>query len=76
MQFFENLSDDQLALLGCGAALLVSGTLMSLSYYFGRNGQYRANLPELPNVNRVLHAKRAGNETNVSQSAHRPDKAA
>lgn len=76
MQIFENLSDDQLALLGCGAALLFSGTLMSLSYYSGRNGQYRDNLPKLPNVNTVLHPKPAGNETNVSHAAHRPDKAA
>lgn len=32
MELLNNLSDDQLALLGCGAALVISATLMSLSY--------------------------------------------
>jgi hypothetical protein len=30
------LTDDQFALVGCVVALIVSGTLMSLSYYLGR----------------------------------------
>lgn len=36
MDFLSGLSDDQTALIGCAAALLVSGTMMSLSYYVGR----------------------------------------
>ncbi len=36
MDFLNGLSDDQTALIGCAAALLVSGTIMSLSYYVGR----------------------------------------
>ena len=36
MEFFHNLTDDQLALLGCAAALVLSGTVMALSYFVGR----------------------------------------
>ncbi len=32
----NQLSDDQWALLGCAAALVLSGTLMSLSYFLGQ----------------------------------------
>lgn len=36
MEIFRNLTDDQLALLGCAAALVLSGTVMALSYFIGR----------------------------------------
>jgi hypothetical protein len=36
MELFQTLNDDQTAMIGCAAALFVSGTLMSLSYYVGR----------------------------------------
>ena len=38
MEFFvqNHLSDDQWALIGCAAALLLCGTFMSLSYFIGR----------------------------------------
>lgn len=36
MDFLNGLSDDQTALIGCVAALLVCGTIMSLSLYVGR----------------------------------------
>ena len=36
MEFLKNLSDDQIALLGCLIALVSTGSLMSLSYYIGR----------------------------------------
>ncbi len=36
MEFFQTLTDDQKALVGCVAALLTCGTLMSLSYYVGQ----------------------------------------
>ncbi len=36
MEFLNGLSDNQTALLGCAIALLMSGTMMSLSYYVGR----------------------------------------
>lgn len=32
MELLNNLSDDQIALLGCGVALIISATLMWLSY--------------------------------------------
>jgi hypothetical protein len=32
----NHLSDDQWALIGCAAALVLSGTLMSLSYFIGQ----------------------------------------
>jgi hypothetical protein len=36
MELLSNLSDDQMALLGCATALVCTGTLMSLSYFVGR----------------------------------------
>ncbi len=33
MTLFSGMTDDQIALLGCFAALVVCGGLMSLSYY-------------------------------------------
>jgi hypothetical protein len=36
IELWKSLSDDQIALLGCAAALIVTGTMMSLSYYIGR----------------------------------------
>jgi hypothetical protein len=36
MELFSNLSDDQVALLGCAAALVTTGTIMCLSYFIGR----------------------------------------
>ena len=41
MQFFSQLTDDQFALLGCAVALIVTGTMMSLSYYIGQANQRR-----------------------------------
>ncbi|MCA9076444.1 MAG: hypothetical protein KDA93_15555 [Planctomycetaceae bacterium] len=39
MELFQNLSDDQTALIGCFAALVASGLLMSVSYYVGQWNQ-------------------------------------
>lgn len=36
MQFFSQMTDDQVALIGCAVALFVTGTMMSLSYYIGQ----------------------------------------
>jgi hypothetical protein len=36
IELWKSLSDDQMALAGCAAALMVAGTIMSLSYYIGR----------------------------------------
>jgi hypothetical protein len=36
-ELWNSLTDDQVALLGCAAALFVTGTMMSLSYYIGRS---------------------------------------
>jgi hypothetical protein len=36
VELWKSLSDDQMALVGCAVALLVAGTIMSLSYYVGR----------------------------------------
>jgi hypothetical protein len=35
-ELWKSMSDDQIALFGCAAALLVAGAIMSLSYYIGR----------------------------------------
>jgi hypothetical protein len=36
IELWKSLSDDQMALVGCAAALIITGTMMSLSYYIGR----------------------------------------
>ena len=36
LELLKSLSDDQIALVGCATALLMMGTIMSLSYYIGR----------------------------------------
>jgi hypothetical protein len=36
IELWKSLSDDQMALVGCAAALMITGTMMSLSYYIGR----------------------------------------
>lgn len=36
IELWKSLSDDQMALVGCAVALMVTGTIMSLSYYIGR----------------------------------------
>lgn len=36
MDIFRNASDDQIALMGCAVALLLSGGLMYVSYFVGR----------------------------------------
>jgi hypothetical protein len=50
VEIFRSLSDDQIALVGCAAALMIAGTIMSLSYYIGRartavEGQTRNTAP-------------------------------
>ena len=37
MDLFTNASDDQIALMGCAAALFVSGGLMYVSFFIGRS---------------------------------------
>lgn len=36
MTLLSQMSDDQLALLGCGGALLAAFTVMAVSYHIGR----------------------------------------
>ncbi len=35
IQLLQSASDDQIALMGCAAAILVSGFMMYVSYFFG-----------------------------------------
>ena len=37
MDFFSQLSDDQVALIGCGVALAVCSGLFAISYHFGQS---------------------------------------
>ena len=47
MDLLQNLSDDQTALVGCFAALLSAGLVMSLSYYLGRWNKFgHGNKPD------------------------------
>ena len=39
MELLTNAADDQIALMGCAAALLFSGGLMYISFFVGRYGQ-------------------------------------
>lgn len=43
MQIFSQLTDDQIALVGCAVALFVAGTLMSLSFYLGKSSRSDSN---------------------------------
>jgi hypothetical protein len=36
IELWKSMSDDQIALVGCAAALFITGMMMSLSYYIGR----------------------------------------
>lgn len=36
MDIFQNASDDQIALMGCAVALVLSGGLMYVSYFVGQ----------------------------------------
>jgi hypothetical protein len=57
MDFLNGLSDDQTALVGCALALMVCGTVMSLSYYVGR----------------FFHKTQAAPEPNEPQTLKMPD---
>jgi hypothetical protein len=45
MELFSHLSDDQIALLGCAAALVTTSTIMSLSHFLGRSRNQTASMP-------------------------------
>jgi hypothetical protein len=53
MELFSNPSDDQLALMGCGLALVVSAMLMYFSFYLGpmRKQQQQSGEQELLKIN-------------------------
>jgi len=53
MELLNTLSDDQLALLGCFAAIVVSATIMSLSYYVGPARKAAPFVRTLPHVERI-----------------------
>lgn len=53
MELLNTLSDDQLALLGCFAAIVVSATVMSLSYYVGPARKTAPAPRTLPHVERL-----------------------
>lgn len=54
MELFSNLSDDQLALLGCFGAIFASMVIMSLSYYIGPGSQASQQITRtLPHVERL-----------------------
>lgn len=39
MEILNNASDDQIALMGCAAAILICGGMMYLSFFVGRQGK-------------------------------------
>jgi hypothetical protein len=58
MELLNNLSDDQLALLGCFAAFLISATIMSLSYYAGPARKAAPAPRTLPHIERIKQQTR------------------
>lgn len=79
MDLFNGLSSDQTAMLGCAAALLVSGTVMSLSYYVGRyfHSSEQAPEPTEPHTLKMpdpamLRSKPAPNTASHHQSEPNP----
>lgn len=59
-EFLQQFSDDQLAIMGCVAALLSAGILMQLCYTFGPQGQQNRHkaLPEITKLPQpVRHAE-------------------
>ncbi len=48
MEIFQNASDDQIALMGCAAALLFSGGLMYVSYFVGHGRRSSENQTAIP----------------------------
>jgi len=59
-EILQQLSDDQLAVLGCVAALLSAGVLMQLCYAFGPQSQHnrQSALPEITKLPQpVRHAE-------------------
>ncbi|MBI1313150.1 hypothetical protein GC176_17810 [bacterium] len=48
MEIFQNASDDQIALMGCAAALLFSGGLMYVSYFVGQGRRSSESQPAIP----------------------------
>lgn len=64
MEIFQNASDDQIALMGCAAALLFSGGLMYVSYFVGQGRQSRDHeagfpLPHRPEQHEDQSTRRA-----------------
>ena len=53
MELLNNLTHDQLALLGCFVAIVVSSTIMSLSYYVGPARKSASAPRTLPHVERI-----------------------
>ena len=47
MDVLAEFSDDQVALMGCFAALVCSGAVMSLSYYLGGHARGKSQVPHL-----------------------------
>ena len=62
MELFSHLSDDQIALLGCAAALVTTSTIMSLSHFLGRSRQ------AAPNAGAGCHARRRRSERTRSEA--------
>lgn len=58
MDIISTLTDDQLALLGCFAAIVVSGTIMSLSYYVGPRRSAAEPVRTLAHVERLKRDQR------------------
>ena len=65
MDWVRDLPDDQLALLGCGGALLASAFIMTLSYYIGR--QRTVGTAGAP-----LAGPRVGQSLPVASTPHSP----
>ncbi len=66
MEFFSHLSDDQIALLGCAAALVTTSTIMSLSHFLGRSRNQSAPIPAPITMRVVSEASELAEKRNAA----------
>ena len=55
----ENLTDDQLALLGCAIVLVATGLLMSISHHIGRFARRNQQTPSRFSYEAAVEAREA-----------------
>ncbi len=68
MDFLSELSDDQIALIGCFVALLSSGGIVSLSYYLGGHSRQKRGASQLSAGSRDSRLRIARSTSNAERT--------